>query len=69
MIYLDDTTPLKQKYVRFVVLAFLEAAPVQCQLMVDNLIDQLLALQTTPEYQKPQMINSDGTSVSVAHHF
>ncbi|OQR88604.1 SpoU rRNA Methylase family, partial [Thraustotheca clavata] len=60
MIYLADNTPLKSRFVRFVTLAFLEDAPVECQSVMDALIIKLLTLQQTPEYQKPQMINSDG---------
>jgi hypothetical protein len=54
-------TPLKLKYVRFVMLAFLESVPVASfQSMMDALIQNLLCLQNTLEFQTPHMINSDG---------
>ncbi|KAG9412749.1 hypothetical protein AC1031_015650 [Aphanomyces cochlioides] len=60
MIYLSDGAALKERYVRFVVLAFLEDAPMACHPLMDALIVALLHLQLLPEFMKPQMINSDG---------
>ncbi|OQR98645.1 SpoU rRNA Methylase family [Achlya hypogyna] len=60
MVYLPDGVSLKTKFVRFVALAFIEDAPAECGPLMDALIEKLLALQLTPEYQKPQMINSEG---------
>ncbi|RHZ41186.1 hypothetical protein DYB26_002213 [Aphanomyces astaci] len=51
---------LKERFVRFVVLAFLEDAPLACHGLVDKLTTALLELQLKPEYQIPQMVNSDG---------
>ncbi|KAF0685767.1 Aste57867_22375 [Aphanomyces stellatus] len=60
MVYLTDGMGLKERYVRFIVLAFLEDAPVACHRLMEHLITALLELQLKPDYQKPQMINSDG---------
>ncbi|ETW09551.1 hypothetical protein, variant [Aphanomyces invadans] len=63
MVYLkadSAAVALKERYVRFVVLAFLEDAPVACHGLLEKLTIALLELQLKPEYQTPQMVNSEG---------
>ncbi|RHY33008.1 hypothetical protein DYB32_001979 [Aphanomyces invadans] len=63
MVYLkadSAAVALKERYVRFVVLAFLEDAPVACHGLLEKLTIALLELQLKPEYQMPQMVNSEG---------